>query len=161
MSTKTKTCPACGDTKMAEDFPKASRRADGLGSTCRQCIATKYPPDTRRIAGNTARYRKRNQKWLQGHLARTPCHFCGKKRPAKNLRLQQQAGCYAKTGIRNAVIGGSSLDTVKAEAAKAVCVCDGCIRIKAVRQSPLLTGSYMGITNKRDSVKSTTLPSTP
>lgn len=51
MTTKTKTCPQCGESLGIEEFYKAASNADGLYTQCKTCVKRKH-----------SEYRKHNRK---------------------------------------------------------------------------------------------------
>lgn len=131
-----KTCSRCKQSKSVDEFGKSSKSKDGLQYHCRQCKAELHQinRDTRlpSIKKSKAKRVDAGRRYVWNYLLEHPCE-CGEQQP-RYLEFDHDDPSQKKNDVSSLVVGGYSLDVIKAEINKCTVRCMRCHRDRTIEQ---------------------------
>lgn len=134
---KTKRCSKCRKRKPLEGFNRQSDKPDGLQSACRACNKAN---GKRYYRDNKAKFRARNKKRREGHIAWVntlrdhPCMDCKGSFPTCVMEFDHREGEAKTAAVAKMVTDSYSKESILAEIQKCDLVCANCHRIRTHRR---------------------------
>jgi len=127
MTTESKACSQCNQSKSASEFYKRTGRPGGLSSACKACLRSN------RTAKGRTEYMKRYdaekaakiREWLWAEKSK-PCERCGNTYHPVAMQFDHLPGFEKKFNVNRS---GAALPALKAERAKCQLLCANCHHI--------------------------------
>lgn len=123
-----KECTSCNVVKDVTDFRKDAARLDGYQSSCKLCVRDRikvaYDTKYKKTASQRVKDRMTANRQVVAELKRNAgCAYCDETEPVC-LEYHHRDPSVKEFGISNNT--GMSLDKIKEEISKCVCVCSNC-----------------------------------
>jgi hypothetical protein len=126
-----KKCPKCEESKPLNDFAKNASKADGLQRICRICVkeqdAALYKKKKSGIIARNKRYSDKTGKWFIEYKQTLICEICGEDRYWV-LEFHHTNPSQKDFNLGDVKGHGYSIERVKQELNKCICVCASCHR---------------------------------
>lgn len=126
-----KKCPKCNNEKSLTDFSKNASKKDGLQRICKQCIkeqdARLFIKDKEKVKIRNKRYIDKTSKWFSEYKKTLSCEICGENREWV-LDFHHKDPSNKDFAIGGVCNRGYSIERIKNEINKCMCVCSNCHR---------------------------------
>lgn len=124
-----KYCPKCKESKELENFSKNKSRKDGLQRICKLCIKKQdkvlYQKNKNKVKSRVKRYNEKIKDWYFNFRQTLKCSICGEPRYWV-LEWHHLDPSKKDFNIGDKVYGAYSINTIKEEINKCICVCSNC-----------------------------------
>ena len=128
---KMKECPKCKKEKSLNDFAKNSSRKDGLQRICRSCVkeqdAILFKKNKDSIIKRNKKYTNKVINWFSSYKKTLSCNICGENRHWV-LDFHHIDPIQKNFNIGEKWNTGYSINRIKKEIEKCICVCANCHR---------------------------------
>lgn len=126
-----KECPTCKIKKQFSEFGNNKSNKDGLQRICKTCVkkydSTYYKKDKNRIRNIVKKYNNKVKTWYDEYRKTLKCNVCSENRYWV-LEWHHLDPNQKDFNIGNVVNSGYSIETIKKEIEKCICVCANCHR---------------------------------
>lgn len=124
-----KKCPKCNIEKPPIEFGNNKSRKDGLQRVCKVCIknydSEYYQKDKSKIRNITKKYKNKVKEWYDSFRKNLKCEKCSENRYWV-LEWHHLDPNQKEFTVGNMVYSGYSIETIKKEIDKCICVCANC-----------------------------------
>jgi hypothetical protein len=126
-----KKCPKCNIEKNLNEFSKNSLKKDGLQRICKLCVkeqdARLFKQNPEKIKQRNKRYSNKTYEWFSNYKKTLYCEICGENREWV-LDFHHKDPSNKDFNIGNVYRNGYSIERIKNEISKCMCVCANCHR---------------------------------